>query len=208
MHRPASLQQQRSWESKYRSGETGWDRGGVSPALDRWLAEGAVPQGRVLVPGCGNGYEVLALAGAGHAVTAVDIAAPPVMGLMGALTERGLHARVVQADLLDWTPAEPFDAIYEQTCLCALEPEQWPAYAERLAGWLLPGGRLFALFMQTGREGGPPYHCDLAAMRELFPDDLWIWPEQPAGRVEHPTGLHEQACVLVRRGGEDDELPA
>jgi len=204
MHRPESLQRQRAWESKYHSGETGWERGGVSPALDGWLQQGAVPQGRVLVPGCGSGHEVLALTRAGHYVTAVDIAAPPVMQLMGELTGQGLHAKVVQADLLNWTPAEPFDAIYEQTCLCALDPELWPAYAERLAGWLLPGGSLFALFMQTGREGGPPHHCELSQMRELFPDHLWIWPDAPQARVDHPNGLHELAHLLVRRGGEDD----
>lgn len=208
MPQTASVERQRAWESKYHGGDTGWDRGGVSPALAHWLATGKVPPGRVLVPGCGNGYEVLALAAAGHAVTAVDIAAPPVMHLMGALAERGLHARVVQADLLNWTPAEPFDAVYEQTCLCALDPAHWDMYAERLAGWLRPGGRLFALFMQTGREGGPPYHCDLARMRGLFPDTLWIWPERAAARLDHPNGLHELAHVLIRRGGDDDQPAA
>jgi SAM-dependent methyltransferase len=203
MHQPESIQRQRDWESRYRTGATGWDRGGVSPALAGWLARDELPQGRVLVPGCGHGYEVLALAEAGHYVTAVDIAAPAVMSLMGQLTDAGLHAKVIQADLLNWTPAEPFDAIYEQTCLCALHPEQWQAYAERLAGWLVPGGKLFALFMQTGRVGGPPYHCEMADMRELFPDSLWIWPEQSSTEVAHPNGLHELAHVLIRRGGDD-----
>lgn len=205
MHQPASIQRQRDWESRYHSGVTGWDRGGISPALTGWLEREEMPQGRVLVPGCGHGHEALALAAAGRHVTAVDIAAPAVMSLMGELASAGLHARVVQADLLDWTPAEPFDAIYEQTCLCALHPEQWPEYAERLAGWLVPGGRLFALFMQTGREGGPPYHCELADMRALFPDRLWHWPARAGTEVTHPNGLHELAHVLIRRGGEDGQ---
>lgn len=208
MHKPESIQRQRDWESRYHRGETGWDRGGVSPALDDWLQQGHVPQGRVLVPGCGNGYEVLALTRAGHSVTAVDIAAAPVMKLTGELIAQGLHAKVIQADLLNWTPAEPFDAIYEQTCLCALEPAQWPAYTARLASWLLPGGSLFALFMQTEREGGPPYHCDLTTMRSLFPTELWDWPEASVTRVDHPIGLHELAYRLVRRGAGDAPIPA
>lgn len=203
MSRPASGSRQRDWEARYHAGQTGWDRGRASPALSRWLESGAVPEGRVLVPGCGHGHEVLALAGSGHAVTAVDIAGQPVMQLMGALTDAGLHARVIQADLLDWTPAEPFDAIYEQTCLCALDPSSWQDYAERLAGWLLPGGKLLALFMQTGRDGGPPFHCPIERMRELFPDSLWIWPERAETEVAHPNGLHELAYVLVRRGADD-----
>ena len=40
MHRPESLQWQRAWESKYHSGETGWELGAVSPALAGWLLPG------------------------------------------------------------------------------------------------------------------------------------------------------------------------
>jgi len=39
-----------------------------------------------------------------------------------------------------------FDAIYEQTCLCALYPDRWRQYADQLHRWLAPGGRLYALF--------------------------------------------------------------
>ena len=33
--------------------------------------------------------------------------------------------------------AEPFNAVYEQTCLCALDPDDWQAYETRLARWLV-----------------------------------------------------------------------
>ena len=36
-----------------------------SPCLLKLIAEGAVPPGRALVPGCGRGYDVTALASAG-----------------------------------------------------------------------------------------------------------------------------------------------
>ena len=49
----------------------------------------------------------------GKRVTAVDIAAQPVLRLMGQLNDLQLQANVVQADLLHWQPAEPFDAILE-----------------------------------------------------------------------------------------------
>jgi len=62
------------WESKYRSGETPWDRGAPNPALTQWLADDALPPGRALVPGCGRGYEVMTLARAGWQVTAIDSA--------------------------------------------------------------------------------------------------------------------------------------
>ena len=190
---------QRAWESRYRRGQTGWDRGAASPALDHWFQSAHPPSGRVLVPGCGHGHEVAELVRAGLQITAVDIAAQPVMHLTGQLLELGLHARVVQADLLRWQTTEPFDGIYEQTCLCALEPAKWPSYERRLADWLVPGGCLFALFMQTGQSSGPPYDCPVAAMRDLFALDRWTWLDHTALRVEHPAGIHEEGFILLRR---------
>lgn len=190
---------QADWEARYLAGKTGWDRGSPSPALPAWLAAGLVPRARVLVPGCGHGHEVAELIRHGCQVTAVDIAAQPVMRLLGQLAEQGLHARVVQADLLHWRPAEPFEAVYEQTCLCALDPAHWEEYERRLAAWLLPGGRLFALFMQTGREGGPPFDCQVPAMRELFDSARWQWGDAEPLVVPHPNGLVEQGFVLTRR---------
>jgi SAM-dependent methyltransferase len=187
------------WEARYRTGSTGWDRGASSPALRHWLSHDHAPSGRVLVPGCGHGHEVIDLVRAGLQVTAVDIAAQPVMQLTGALVEQGLHARVIQADLLEWRPAEPFEAIYEQTSLCAFEPSAWPSYEQRLANWLLPGGSLFALFMQTGKQGGPPYDCPVPRMRELFEPSRWRWLTEAPIRVDHPSGLHEAGFVLLRR---------
>jgi SAM-dependent methyltransferase len=192
-------QRQRDWERRYGQGQTGWDRGRASPALDHWIGAVLVPPGRVLVPGCGHGHEVAGLVRAGCQVTAVDIAAQPVMRLMGQLAGLGLHANVIQADLLHWRPSEPFDAVYEQTCLCALDPGHWAAYERRLRDWLLPGGRLLALFMQTGRAGGPPFDCPLPAMHVLFSERHWQWPAEPPLEVPHPNGLVEQGCVLIRR---------
>jgi len=190
---------QGEWEQRYRAGKTGWDRGTVSPALAHWLNSDTPPRGRVLVPGCGHGHEVVELIRAGCQVTAVDIAAQPVMRLKGELAELGLHADVVQADLLRWRPAEPFDAVYEQTCLCALDPAHWAGYEQRLADWLLPGGSLLALFMQTGDDGGPPFDCPMPDMRSLFAAERWQWPDGPALEVPHPHGLLERGYVLTRR---------
>lgn len=194
-----TLIRQREWEQRYSQGRTAWDRGQVSPALDHWLGTGQVPHGRVLVPGCGHGHEVAALVRAGCQVTAVDIASQPVLRLMGELSELGLHAHILQADLLQWQPAEPFDAVYEQTCLCAIDPAHWRDYEQHLAGWLVPGGTLLALFMQTGRAGGPPFDCPLPDMRTLFDEARWVWPDTPPLEVPHPNGFVEKGYVLIRR---------
>ena len=58
------------WDSRYRSGKTPWDYGGVPAALLNYL-QTAQP-GRVLIPGCGSGYEVRAFHERGWDVLAID----------------------------------------------------------------------------------------------------------------------------------------
>ncbi|RME84072.1 MAG: methyltransferase domain-containing protein [Zetaproteobacteria bacterium] len=186
------------WEAKYRAGEDGWDRGGVNPAFEPLVsAAGLSPGARVLVPGCGRGYEVVELARRGFEVVAIDLARPAVDALQTRLRELGLDAKVVCGDLFAFD-ARGFDAVYEQTCLCALPPERWPAYAAWLRERLAPGGKLVALFMQTGEEGGPPFHCDLMAMRKLFAPPEWRWPAAPPVLSPHRHGRFELGYVLER----------
>ncbi|HEX4859063.1 MAG TPA: methyltransferase domain-containing protein [Usitatibacteraceae bacterium] len=194
------------WQQRFRDEDTPWDRGGVNPQLEVWLAGGAMQPGRILVPGCGSGHEVVALAARGFAVTALDFAPEAVQRTRERLAAAGQSADVVEADALSWQPDRPFDAVYEQTCLCALYPDHWIAYAAQLERWLTPGGMLFALFMQVLRpasaEGmieGPPYHCDINAMRALFASPRWDWPKPPYDRSPHPRGIHELAVRLQKR---------
>lgn len=194
-----SEERSRYWDEKYQAGMPGWDRRDISPALLHWLDLGMLKPCRILIPGCGHGHEVVELARRGFPVCAVDIAPTPLARLRQRLAGEGLGADLVQADVLTWQPEMPFDAVYEQTCLCALAPQEWALYAAQLYRWLKPGGLMFALFMQTGRAGGPPYHCDLGDMHRLFPSERWTWVEPPHREVPHPNGLFEYAAVLQRQ---------
>jgi SAM-dependent methyltransferase len=194
------------WDRRFAEGDTPWDRGAANPQLGIWLATGALKPCRILVPGCGSGHEVAVLAHAGFDATALDYSPEAVARTRKRLEAEGLKATVVEADALAWQPGKPFDAIYEQTCLCALYPDQWRDYADQLHRWLAPSGKLFALFVQLLRPGaaegaieGPPYHCDIHAMRALFPEPRWVWPKPPYPRTSHPRGLAELAVVLEHR---------
>lgn len=186
------------WQERYDTGKTGWDRGEPSPMLEHWLSTGALQPCEILVPGCGRGHEVIALAEAGFDVTAIDFADAAVQSLRDELSRRDLKANVVQSDVFAFCQSHEFDAVYEQTSLCAIHPSQWQTYQQLLACWIRPEGNLFALFMQTDAMDGPPFACPLSRMRELFPATNWRWPGSST-RVEHPTGMHELACVLTRK---------
>jgi methyl halide transferase len=195
------------WEERFERNETPWDRGVASPALLRWLDAGALAPCRILVPGCGAGHEVVELARRGFDVTGLDYAPAALVKLRARLAAGKLHAETVEADALAWTAPAAFDAVYEQTALCALHPDHWCDYASRVSDWVKPGGQLFLLIAQVARPraaqgfiDGPPYHCDVHAVRALFAEPAWSWPKPPYERIEHPgiPGFHELALVLQR----------
>ena len=195
------------WQERFDKNEIGWDRGSPSPQLLAWLDSAQMQPCRIAVPGCGSGWEVAELAKRGFDVTGIDYTAAAVDKTRALLAAQSLKAEVIQADVLSYLPEAQFDAVYEQTCLCAIHPEHWIEYSQQLHRWLRPGGSLWVMYMQMIRpaaseEGvihGPPYHCDINAMRALFSEKLWIWPKPPYAKVVHPNLSHELALRLVRR---------
>lgn len=194
----ALMQNSNEWESLYQQGQTGWDRGEISPNLLYWVEHELLKPCRILIPGCGNGYEVLALAEKGFDVVAIDIALTPIENLRKALKTRQLSVELIQTDIFTWECGEPFYAIYEQTSLCALHPDKWRSYEKCLYDWLKPKGKLFAHFMQTGQESGPPFHCEISAMIDLFTAERWLWSEPYETPVVHSEGLYEKLYLLER----------
>jgi methyl halide transferase len=194
------------WQRRFEQRQTPWDRAAPGPQIATWIADGSLRAGmRIAVPGCGSGHDVLALAQAGCDVTAIDYAEAAVELTRQRLAADGASALLVQADVLAWQPASALDAVYEQTCFCALHPDQWAAYAEQLRAWLRPGGALLLLAMQcrrdsasAGRIDGPPYHMDINAVRALLPEPRWAWPAPPYAALAHPAGWTELAIVLKK----------
>ena len=187
------------WEQRYQAGQTGWDRGETSANLLHWIELGLLEPCRILIPGCGNGYEVVTLAEHGFDVVAIDIAPSPLDNLQAMLATRNLQAELIQADFFTWQPEQPFNAIYEQTSLCALHPERWAAYEKCLYSWLKNEGLLFAQFMQTEQENGPPFHCEIEEMSALFSSEKWQWSEQYETQVRHYSGKHEKLYCLEKQ---------
>ena len=161
-----------AWNARYRDDNTPWDLGAAPLSLQRLIAEVSDPgrQLQVLVPGAGRGHDARAWARAGHRVVAVDFA-PLAIAEGRALAEaEGVAVDFVQADVTalpqDWT--DRFDLAWEQTCLCALEPQARRGYLGELARVMTPGGQVFAVLWQHGRDGGPPYDMNEAAVREAI----------------------------------------
>jgi SAM-dependent methyltransferase len=152
------------WDLRFREGFIPWDAGGVPAALQAFLAR--EPAGRrVLVPGCGSGYEVRAFAAAGHGVLAIDFSAAAIDAARRVAPELG-HL-VVHGDFFAH-PLGSFDLVYERAFLCALPRAHWPRWAARVAEIVPPGGRLVGFFFWSDDERGPPFGLKAGELEALL----------------------------------------
>lgn len=185
----------RDWDKAYEEGDTPWDKGYASPPLGEFLERHAV-SGRVLVPGCGSGHDVRALAGQGAEVVGMDIAS-------GAIRKAAAFPSVARESYelgnflrLPKEHAGAYDWVFEHTCLCAIEPAERTAYALAVHRALKPGGHYLAVFFREVsdyRGDEPPHPISRAETDVLFSDNFETvesfvpqatYPSRPFGAEE------------------------
>jgi len=205
------------WDDLYGRGEAGWDLGRPSPPLTAWLAAGgrflaagagAVP--RVAVPGCGRGHDVRLLAEHGYRVTGFDFADAAVAEARALAGAGGVDAVFEQRDIftLAGDHAGAFDAVWEYTCFCAIDPARRGEYTRVVHALLRPGGILLGCFFPL-RDGtdGPPFPVSRPEIeRVLAPGFDILDAAPPAESVEQRRGL--EWLVRARRGEPAPGAPA
>jgi SAM-dependent methyltransferase len=164
------------WNTRYTAARTPWDLGGVPAALRSFLAR--AERGRVLIPGCGSGYEVQAFHDAGFEVTAIDFSPAAVQRAARILGP--LQRCVIEDDFFTHDfRGQKFDLIYERTFLCSLPPARWPAYAKRMAELLAKGKVLAGIFLYGNEPDPPPYPLTEAQALELLGSDFELIRSEP-----------------------------
>ena len=177
------------WEARYEHNDTPWDKGCPHPALQSWLgSQDLGNRGAAVVPGCGAGADVRALASVFPSVTGLDISESAVRRA-GSFPRVGGETYCV-ADIL--SPPEylvgSFDFVLEHTCFCALPPEQRRAYVAGVQSLLKADGVLLAIFYcDPDHEDSPPFGISPGEIDVLFPPafvlmDSWVPTETFPGR--------------------------
>ncbi len=156
------------WNNRYRNAETGWDIGYASPPLTAFFDQLTDKHTRILIPGCGNAYEVSYLLEKGFQhITVIDIAPDLTASLQKKFAgHSGKELTILTGDFFDLRGS--FDLIVEQTFFCALDPKLRQAYAAKMYELLAPQGMLAGLLFNRSFEGGPPFGGDKASYEKIF----------------------------------------
>jgi SAM-dependent methyltransferase len=163
-----------SWSEAWDEGRTPWDAGAEAPALVELIEQRKIGGKRALVPGCGSGYDALALAEVFDEVVGMDVADGAIERMEALRDERGISAhrvRAIRADFFEFEPDAPFDLIYDYTFLCAIEPQRRQEWARRVEALLAEGGELVTLIfpvVDKPADEGPPYPMSPELVRDLL----------------------------------------
>ncbi len=200
------------WENCYRIGQTPWEKGAPAPPLLEWLAQpGHRLTGDVLVPGCGLGHDVRAIARTGDArVVGLDLSAA-ALEQAESFPKAGSES-YMRADLFAWSPksAGRFDWVFEHTCFCAIDPARRSDYVRAVAGTLRPGGCLLAIFYlrpwAQGEPpppgGGPPFGIATEELDAFFNADFELIDAWTPTRAYPGREEREQMRLLRRKASE------
>ena len=166
------------WEGMWRAGlqpGQAFDAKRCEPAFSALLkAEPARPGMRALVPGCGRGYALGALAEAGYHATGLEIAPSAVTAACDYLrAQQGIEHKweVQEGDFFTHETVQPYDLIYDCTFLCAIPPEMRSGWADCMDRLLSKDGELVTLIFPIKTpafEGGPPYCMSPELVRGLL----------------------------------------
>jgi len=104
-------------------------------------------------------------------------------------------------DFLGDPPPRRFNALFEHTLFCAIQPGQREAYADAVARWLPPGGLFVAVhyFLPIG-EDGPPFGCDRTEILGRFESRFELLGEWIPRSYPNRVGL-ERMYWWRRRAG-------
>lgn len=156
------------WEAQYETKTTGWDLGKVSPPIQTYVDTVADKNCSILIPGCGNSYEVEYLLEHGFTNnTVIDIAPTPVAVLKEKFKKKP-NIQIVLGDFFEHQGK--YDLILEQTFFCALPPTMRQKYVWKMHQLLADEGILAGLLFNKTFEYGPPFGGSKEEYEKLFKD--------------------------------------
>lgn len=143
------------WTQRYQENQTGWDLGQVSPPLKAYFDQLENKNLRILIPGCGRGYEGIYLLEKGFQnVFLADYSE----AALGEIKRTCPHYPQNQLHCVNFFDLEGhYDLIIEQTMFCAIDPSLRLAYVQKAADLLAENGKIVGVLFNRDFEGGPPF---------------------------------------------------
>ena len=190
----------------YAIGFTPWEAAGEADRqmLDRLIAREEAERtgpGRALDLGCGTGMHIVELAARGWAVTGVDSNAKAVTRARRRISEHGLAASAVQANVIDLRADDVgagYDLFLDIGCYHGLTTSQRASMGRGITAVAAPGATMLLLAFQPDKLPRPlPRGADQADVEGALP--RWVVVDsEPASTAGMPRPLRKAAPTWYR----------
>ena len=173
------------------------------PFITTLFEKNLVPKGSGIIPGCGRGYAVSAFAREGRSILGMDISETAVKEAQHYLNNRpqckGIQFSIEQGSFFDISCDKTFDFAYDYTFLCAIQPNQRVAWAEKYAEILKSKGHLMTVVFPIGTfSSGPPFALSVGLVEDLLrPHGFQKIFEQPLGEREGHPGREGKTTFCI-----------
>lgn len=155
------------WERLFIDKDMPWDVGYVSTPIKEFIDQLTDKNLKVLVPGCGNGYEAEYLYNAGFKNTFILDWSDTAINNFISRSPDFPAENIFTQDF--FTHNQKYDLIIEQTFFCALSRDLRKSYVEKIHELLLPERKLVGLlFNREFSKHGPPFGGSKEEYKELF----------------------------------------
>ncbi len=136
--------------------QTNLATGGQNLAARLSQIEDLVPGERVLYVGVGSGEDAIEAARRGLLVTCLDLSEGMVQLARDRFAEAGVTGEFVAADVMQYVPDQPFDAVVANFFLNVFSRPMMENVLARLSGLVRPGGKLMIADFAPVRGGVVP----------------------------------------------------
>jgi methyl halide transferase len=186
------------WNNRYETAETGWDLKTISPPLKAYIDQLTDKNLRILIPGCGSGYEADYLLKQGFQdVTVIDFAPLAVEKMQSYMSEYQ-NINIICTDF--FTHTGKYDLILEQTFFCALNPDLRTKYVQKMSELLNKNGKLVGLLFGVQFPNNPPFGGSREEYLDLFSNTFKINLLEPCYNSVKPREGNELFFNFSKNG--------
>ena len=207
-----------TWQQHWEQAHTPWDAGQSAPALLHLLqaptsiaaalvTSTSQSKPRALVPGCGTGYDVFALAEAGFTALGLDLAPALEPHFQRAREKANISAEAATlkvGSFFDLPEQESggFDFAWDYTFLCALDPKMRQDWASTYSLLIRTGGILATLIFPIGdpesSSGNAPHPINFTLVQSLLGEQFEL-VERSLPEASHPGREGKEELALWRK---------
>lgn len=186
------------WENRYLNNEIAWNVGEITTPLKEYIDQIENKSVKILIPGCGNGYEFQYLMNNSFNNSFVlDYAETPLENLKNRISNYSEN-QFIQTDFFEHQGQ--YDLIIEQTFFCALEPKLRAEYVQKMHSLLSPKGKLVGLLFQFPlTESGPPFGGSKEEYLNLFSKHFEIQTLETAYNSIKPRQGNELFFIFTKK---------